>query len=196
MDDNNNSKSSFLAHFLTFVSQGITGVLFPFYKEITDNGTFQNKSKKECIDQFHDFNIVPLLYIDYINECWDKYNKRDKLKENNENDENDEDEYNYIIVKLDKIKKSGNIIHNYCLFDLLWNFSFKTLIIVLARIDESIIRDFDTFKISINNMIDITLEINKQELFEYEENCNNFDYNKIINIEDKFIHVKYVMNIC
>ena len=195
--ENKNSKSSFLAHFLTFVSQAITGVLFPFYKEITDNGTFQNKTKKECIDQFHDFNIIPLLYIDYINECWDKYNKKDKVKGNNENDDEEEYEYNYIIVKLDKIKKAGNIIHNYCLFDLLWNFSFKTLVIVLARIDESIIRDFDTFKISIKNMIDITLDINKEELLDYEENCGNiYDQNKIINYEDKFIHVKYVMNIC
>ena len=78
--ENNNSKSSFLAHFLTFVSQAITGVLFPFYKEITDNGTFQNNTKKECIEQFHDLNIIPLLYIDYINLCWDKYNKKIKLK--------------------------------------------------------------------------------------------------------------------
>ena len=186
-NNSNNSKSFFLAHFLTFVSQGITGVLFPFYKEITDNGTFETNNKKECIDQFHDFNIVPLIYINYINECWEKYNKI--------NNDEDDDEYDYVITKLDKIKKAGNIIHNYCLFDLLWNFSFKTLVIVLARIDESMIRDFDTFRISINNMLDITLEINKEELLNYEENCNNiFIQNKIINLEKEFIHVKYVMN--
>ena len=190
MESNNSTRSTFLAHFITFVSQGITGVLFPFYEYITDNGTFKIYSKKECLNQFHDFNIVPLQLIDYINECWDKYNK----KENN-----DENEYDYIIVKLDKIKKAGNIKHNYCLFDLLWNFSIKTLIIVLARIDESIIRDFDTFKISIRNMLDITLEINKEELIYYEENCENefeFEQNKIMNYGDKFINVKYVMGIC
>ena len=189
--ESNNTRSTFLAHFITFVSQGITGVLYPFYEDITDNGTFKTFSKKECLNQFHDLNIVPLQLIDYINECWDKYNK----KENN----NEEDEYDYIIVKLDKIKVAGNIKHNYCLFDLLWNFSFKTLIIVLARIDESIIRDFDTFKISIRNMLDITLEINKEELIYYEENCENefeFEQNKIMNYGEKFINVKYVMGIC
>ena len=193
MESNNNTKSTFLAHFITFVSQGITGVLYPFYEDITDSGTFKTYSKKECLNQFHDLNIVPLLLIDYINECWDKYNK----KENKEDD--DDYYYDYIIVKLNKIKTAGNIKHNYCLFDLLWNFSFKTLIIVLARIDESIIRDFDTFKISIRNMLDITLEINKEELIYYEENCENeneFDQNKIMNYRDKFINVKYVMGVC
>ena len=193
--ENSITKSSFLAHFLTFVSQGITGVLFPYYKDITNNGTFQTYTKNECLDKFHDFNIIPVLFIDYINECWEKYNKKGKKEENKEDD--DEDEYDYIIVKLDKIKKAGNIMHNYCLFDLLWNFSFKTLIIVLARIDQSIIRDFDTFKISINNMLDITLNINKEELLYYEENCDNEnDQNKIINSNDKFINVKYVLGIC
>lgn len=188
--ENNNSKLTFLAHFLTFVSQGITGVLFPFYKEITDNGTFEGNTKKYCLNEFHDLNIVPLLYIDYINECWDKYNKKDK----NEGDI-DEFEYDYVITKLDKIKKAGNIIHNYCLFDLLWNFSFKILVIVLARIDESILDDFDTFKLSINKILDIVLEHSKDELIYYEENCNNiYLQNKIMNYEDKFINVKYVMN--
>ncbi len=186
----NNNTNLFLAHFLTFITQAITGVLFPFYEEISDNGTFQTNTKKECLDQFHDFNIVPLIFIDYINECWGKYNK--------EKNEDDEDEYDYIIVKLEKIKKSGNIKHNYCLFDLLWNFSFKTLIIILSRIDESILRDIDTFKISIKNMLDITLEINKDELLSYEEDCDEIEYeqSKIIDYRDKFINVKYVMGIC
>ena len=182
----NNNNNSFLAHFLTFVSQGITGVLYPFYEYITDNGTFQTNTKKECINLFHDFNVVPLLYIDYINECWEKYNI-----------EKNEDEYDYIIVKLNKIKKSGNIRHNFCLFDLLWNFSFKALIIVLSRIDESILRDIDTFKISIKDMLDITLEINKEELLNYDENCddNEYEEDKKVNFRDKFINVKYVMSI-
>ena len=190
--ENNNSKSKFLAHFLTFVSQGITGVLFPFYKEITDNGTFEENTKKYCLNEFHDLNIVPLLYIDYINECWDVYNKKDK----NEGDiEELYYEYNYVITKLDIIKKAGNIIHNYCLFDLLWNFSFKILVMVLARIDESILTDFDIFKISINKILDIVLEHSKDELINYEENCNNiYLQNKIMDYEDKFIKVKYVMN--
>ena len=188
--EQNGSKSTFLAHFLTFISQGITGVLFPFYQEITDNGTFQTNSKFDCLNQFHDFNIVPVLYINYINECWDKYNKRDN---NNENI----DEYDYVINKLDKIKKAGNIIHNYCLFDLIWNFSFKNLIIILSRIDESIIKDYETFKITINNMIDICLENHKDELINYEENCNNnIDQSKILSYEDKFINISYIMKIC
>ena len=183
----NRNRNLFLAHFLTFVSQGITGILFPFYEDITDNGSFENNSKKECIRQFHDFNIVPLLFIDYINECWEKYNKEKK-----------EDEYDYIIVKLNKIKKSGNIKHNYCLFDLLWNFSFKTLIIVLSRIDETTLKDIETFKISIKNMLDITLEINKDELLYYEEKCddNEYEENKKVYCRDKFINVKYVMGVC
>ena len=189
---NYNSKSTFLAHFLTFVSQAITGVLFPFYKDITNNGTYQTYPKNYCLDQFHDLNIVPILYIDYINECWDKYNKKD-----NKNEDNDEYEYDYVIVKLDKIKKAANITHNYCLFDLLWNFSFKVLVIVLARIDESILGDFDTFKISINKMIDLVLDNCKDELNYYEENCNDiFIQNKIKNYEEKFINVKYVMGVC
>ena len=188
-----NNKSRFLAHFLTFISQELTGILFPFYKEITDNGTFISNTKQYCLNQFHDFNVVPLLLIEYINNCWDKYNRKDK------NELNDEDkfEYDYIFSKLDKIKKEGNIMHNYCLFDLLWNFSFKTLVIILSRIDESIIEDFDTFKISINNMLNIYLEQTKEELLYYEENCNNsYDQNKILNYEDKFINVKYIMNTC
>ena len=188
--EENNSKSRFLAHFLTFVSQGITGVLFPFYKDITDNGTFNSNSKEYCLNQFHDFNVVPLLFIDYINECWDLYNKRDK----NQLSEEEDYEYQYIINKLDKIKKEGNIKHNYCLFDLLWNFSFKTLVIILARIDESIIRDFDLFKVSVNKMLDIYLEHSKEDLLDYEENCN-YNNEKIINSEEKFIHVKYLMNV-
>jgi hypothetical protein len=192
--ENSSSNSTFLAHFLTFVSQAITGVLFPFYKDITDNGTYQTYTKKYCIEQFHDLNVVPILYIDYINECWDKYNKKDDP--NKDNDEY-EYEYDYVIVKLDKIKKAGNIIHNYCLFDLLWNFSFKILVIVLARIDESILGDFDTFKISVNKILDITLDNCKDELNYYEENCNDsFIQKKIMNYEDKFINVKYVMGVC
>ena len=35
--DNNNSKYTFKTHFITFVSQAITGVLFPYYKEINLN---------------------------------------------------------------------------------------------------------------------------------------------------------------
>ena len=74
--DNNNSKYTFKTHFITFVSQAITGVLFPYYKEITDNGKFISYSKSYCINQFHDLNIIPVLYVDYINDCWDNYNNR------------------------------------------------------------------------------------------------------------------------
>ena len=76
----------------------------------------------------------------------------------------------------------------------MWNFSFKTLVIILARIDESIIRDFDLFKISVNKMLDIYLEHSKEDLLDYEENCNS-NNEKIINSEEKFIHVKYLMNV-
>jgi len=102
------SKITFRTHFVTFVSQAITGVLFPFYKDITDDGTFESFSKSFCINKFHDLNVIPVLYVNYINECWDKYN-------NKQNDEIEEDEYDYVIVKLDKIKKSGKFKHNYCL---------------------------------------------------------------------------------
>jgi len=187
--DNNNSKYTFKTHFITFVSQAITGVLFPYYKEITDNGKFISNSKSYCINQFHDLNIIPVLYVDYINDCWDNYNNR-------KNEEIEEDEYDYVIVKLDKIKKSGNIQHNYCLFDLWWNFSFQILILVLARIDDSMIEDFYTFKTNINKMIDQLIEERKYILDNYEEKCGILEQNKIFNTEDKFIHVKYIMGIC
>ena len=74
----NSNTNLFLAHFLTFVTQGITWVLFPFYEEITDNGTFKTNTEKEFLNQFHDFNIVPIIFIDYINECWEKCNKENK----------------------------------------------------------------------------------------------------------------------
>ena len=184
-----NYKSTFQAHFLTFVSQAITGVIFPYYKEITDNGTFKNYTKSFCINQFHDLNIIPVLYVDYINECWDKYKYR-------QNNEIDEDEYDYVIVKLDKIKKFGNIKHNYCLFDLWWNFSFQILILVLARIDQSMFDDFDTFKININEMIEKYMEEKRDILNDYEEKCEmNEPFKKFID-EDKFIHVKYIMGMC
>ena len=185
--DNDKSKYTFKTHFITFVSQGITGVLFPFYKDITDNGKYISFSKTFCINQFHDLNVIPVLYVDYINECWDKYNNR-------ENEE--EDEYDYVIVKLDKIKKSGNIKHNYCLFDLWWNFSFKILILVLARIDDSILDDFATFKSSVNEMLDMFMEEKKYIYENYEEKCDINEQKKILNTEEKFIHVKYVMGIC
>ena len=187
--DNNNSKYTFKTHFITFVSQAITGVLFPYYKEITDNGKFISYSKSYCINKFHDLNIIPVLYVDYINDCWDNYNNR-------KNEEIEEDEYDYVIVKLDKIKKSGNIQHNYCLFDLWWNFSFQILILVLARIDDSMIEDFYTFKTNINKMLDQLIEERKYILDNYEEKCGILEQNKIFNTEDKFIHVKYIMGIC
>jgi len=189
MEKYNNSRSTFIAHFVTFVSQGITGVLFPFYKDITDNGTFKLNSKAECLDKLHDFNIVPLLLIDYINECWTKYNKDYNDKNNNNYD------YDYVIVKLDKIKTAGNIKHNYCLFDLLWNFSFKVLVLVLARIDQSMMKDFETFKISINNMLDIVLEFSKKDLNNYEENCYEIiEEAKAIRPTDAFINIKFLVN--
>ena len=187
----NDKISSFKSHFLTFISQAITGVLFPFYEDITENGTFDTNSIDYCLNQFHDLNIVPLLYIDYINECWDKY----KTKKN-------EDEYDYVIMKLDKIKKAGNIKHNYCLFDLIWNFSFKALIIILSRIDEKMIEDYENFKISIKNLLDIFLEFSKEELIDYVEQCEfeNYDIDEKIKNDmfnrDKFIDVKYIMSVC
>ena len=187
--DNNNSKYTFKTHFITFVSQAITGVLFPYYKEITDNGKFETHSKNYCINQFHDLNIIPVLYVDYINDCWDKYNNR-------QNDEIEEDEYDYVIVKLDKIKKNGNIKHNYCLFDLWWKFSFQILILILARIDGSMLEDFDTFKSSINELFEEYVDERKIILDNYEEKCSIIDPKKILNTEDKFINVKYVMGIC
>ena len=187
--DEKKSKYTFKTHFLTFVSQAITGILFPFYKEITDNGKFIDNSKEYCINQFHDLNLIPVLYVDYINECWDKYNSR-------QNDEIDEDEYDYVLVKLDKIKKYGNIKHNYCLFDLWWNFSFQVLLLVLARIDDSIFDDFETFKKYVNKMIDEHMEEKKSIYENYEEKCDINEQNKIFNSESKFIHVKYIMGIC
>ena len=187
--DNNNSKYTFKTHFITFVSQAITGVLFPYYKEITDNGKFETYSKNYCINQFHDLNIIPVLYVNYINDCWDKYNNR-------QNDEIEEDEYDYVIVKLDKIKKNGNIKHNYCLFDLWWKFSFQILILILARIDGSMLEDFDTFKSSINELFEEYVDERKIILENYEEKCSIIDPKKILNTEDKFINVKYVMGIC
>ena len=187
--ENNKSKYTFKTHFLTFVSQAITGVLFPYYTKITNNGKFISNSKSYCINQFHDLNIIPVLYVDYINECWDKYNSR-------QNDEIEEDEYDYVLVKLDKIKKYGNFKHNYCLFDLWWNFSFQILILVLARIDENMMSDLDTFKININEMIDSYMEEKNYILENYEEKCGIEEQNKIFNSEDKFIHVKYIVGIC
>ena len=184
-----NYKSTFQVHFLTFVSQAITGVLFPYYTKITSNGKFISNSKSYCINQFHDLNIIPVLYVDYINECWDKYKER-------KNEEIEEDEYDYVIVKLDKIKKYGNFKHNYCLFDLWWNFSFQILILVLSRIDENMFEDFDTFKININELIDKYLEEKREILDNYEEKCEiNEQFKKFID-EDKFIHVKYIMGLC
>ena len=187
--ENNDSKYTFKTHFITFVSQAITGVLFPYYREITDNGKFLTYSKSFCINQFHDLNIIPVLYVDYINECWDKYNNREK-------EELEEDEYDYVIVKLDKIKKYGNIKHNYCLFDLWWNFSFQILILVLARVDDTIFDDFKTFKLNINEMLDEFIEEKKYIFENYEEKCDINEINKIFNSKEKFIHVKYVMGIC
>ena len=187
--ENNDSKYTFKTHFITFVSQAITGVLFPFYKELTDNGKFETYPKHYCINQFHDLNIIPVKYVEYINECWDKYN-------NNQNDEFEEDEYDYVIVKLDKIKKNGNIKHNYCLFDLWWKFSFQILLLILARIDESMLEDFDTFKSSINELFEEYVDERKNILDNYEEKCSIIDPKKILNTEDKFINVKYVMGIC
>ena len=169
--ENNDSKYTFKTHFITFVSQAITGVLFPFYKELTDNGKFETYPKH------------------YINECWDKYN-------NKQNEGIEEDEYNYVIVKLDKIKKNGNLKHNYCLFDLWWKFSFQILILILARIDGSMLEDFDTFKSSINELFEEYVDERKIILDNYEEKCSIIDPKKILNTEDKFINVKYVMGIC
>ena len=187
--DNNDSKYTFKTHFITFISQAITGVLFPYYKEITEDGKFETYSKNYCINQFHDLNIIPVLYVDYINECWDKYNNR-------QNEEIEEDEYDYVIVKLDKIKKAGKFKHNYCLFDLWWEFSFQILILVLARVDESIFDDFKTFKSNINELIDTYMEEKKYIYENYEEKCGKNEQNKIFNSEEKFIHVKYIMGIC
>ena len=188
-DDINKSKITFRTHFVTFVSQAITGVIFPFYKNITDDGTFESFSKSFCINKFHDLNVIPVLYVDYINECWDKYNNR-------QNEEIEEDEYDYVIVKLDKIKKAGKFKHNYCLFDLWWEFSFQILILVLARVDESIFDDFKTFKSNINELIDTYMEEKKYIYENYEEKCGKNEQNKIFNSEDKFIHVKYIVGIC
>ena len=188
-EDIDKSKITFRTHFVTFVSQAITGVLFPFYKDITDDGTFKSFSKEFCINQFHDLNVIPILYVNYINECWDKYNNR-------QNDEIEEDEYDYVIVKLDKIKNSGKFKHNYCLFDLWWNFSFQILLLVLARIDYTFIDDFKTFKSNINELLDTYIEEKKYIYENYEEKCSINEQNKIFNTEEKFIHVKYIMGIC
>jgi hypothetical protein len=180
--ENNKSKYTFKTHFLTFVSQAITGVLFPYYTKITSNGKFISNSKSYCINQFHDLNIIPVLYVDYINECWDKYNSR-------QNDEIEEDEYDYVLVKLDKIKKYGNFKHNYCLFDLWWNFSFQILILVLARIDENMMSDFDTFKININEMIDSLINLilvikdeNRQSFIDFVSSTRDILLNPLIDL--------------
>ena len=62
-DDINKSKITFRTHFVTFVSQAITGVIFPFYKNITDDGTFESFSKSFCINKFHDLNVSQLIFI-------------------------------------------------------------------------------------------------------------------------------------
>ena len=187
--DNNDSKYTFKTHFITFISQAITGVLFPYYKEITEDGKFETYSKNYCINQFHDLNIIPVLYVDYINDCWDKYNNR-------QNEEIEEDEYDYVIVKLDKIKKNGNIKHNYCLFDLWWKFSFQILLLILARIDEDMVENFNSFKSYINELLEEYIDERKNILENYEEKCYTIDPKQILNARDKFINVKYVMGIC
>ena len=65
-EDIDKSKITFRTHFVTFVSQAITGVLFPFYKDITDDGTFKSFSKEFCINQFHDLNVPQKIIISNI----------------------------------------------------------------------------------------------------------------------------------
>ena len=70
------------------------------------------------------------------------------------------------------------------------------MILVLARIDQSMFDDFDTFKININEMIEKYMEEKRDILNDYEEKCEmNEPFKKFID-EDKFIHVKYIMGMC
>ena len=133
----NNIKTdfSFKAHFITFISQALRTILIDFYEYITDDGNFISFSKYIILEQFHDLNVIPLKLINYINYCWHLYNKVERT-----------DDYIYIISKLDKIKFTGKFKHNYCLFDLIWNFSLKALIYILGRIDIETIEKKD-FKI-------------------------------------------------
>ena len=66
----------------------------------------------------------------------------------------------------------------------------------MARIDDSMIEDFYTFKTNINKILDQLMEERKYILDNYEEKCGIIEQNKIFNTEDKFIHVKYIMGIC
>ena len=58
------------------------------------------------------------------------------------------------------------------------------------------LEDFDTFKSSINELFEEYVDERKIILDNYEEKCSIIDPKKILNTEDKFINVKYVMGIC
>ena len=141
------------------------------------------------LEQFHDLNVIPLKLIKYINYCWHLYNKEERT-----------DDYIYIISKLDKIKFTGKFKHNYCLFDLIWNFSLKTLIYILGRIDLETIEKKDFFIKRINDMLDIFTNFDEGDIEKFEdENCClecELEKEKKFNYSDKedFIKVKFLMN--
>ena len=180
---------SFKSHFISFISQAIRTILIDFYEYITDDGLFLSFNKYVVLEQFHDLNVIPLKLIKYINYCWHLYNKEERT-----------DDYIYIISKLDKIKFTGKFKHNYCLFDLIWNFSLKTLIYILGRIDLETIEKKDFFVKRINDMLDIFTNFDEGDIEKFEdENCClecELEKEKKFNYSDKedFIKVKFLMN--
>ena len=185
----NNIKTdfSFKSHFITFISQALRTILIDFYEYITDDGNFISFPKFLILEQFHDLNVIPLKLINYINYCWHLYNKVGRT-----------DDYIYIISKLDKMKFTGKFKHNYCLFDLIWNFSLKALIYILGRIDIETIERKDFFIKRINDMLDSFSNFDEGDIEKFEnENCCfecELEKEKQFNYNDKedFIKVKYL----
>lgn len=176
---------SFKSILKTFVSQAITEILFKYYKDSTDNGKFVNNSKLEVLETFYDLNIIPPLLVEYINVCWEKFNKK-KL------DDEEECEFFYIINKLNKLKIKGKFIHNYCMFEVIWKLAINGLLLLLSKIDVNILRDFNTFKNNIFEMLDVILDYDdsKGMLVNYEELFCNYEEKHSYSTDTIFIHMK------